>query len=190
MKFFTRKELFAVILILGAIAVFSLNNFKDSLRRARDVQRKSDIRAVSDALERYSGDFGAFPYSKDGKIVACKGPETKIDQKGRITGLTSCEWGKDALADILDPSYPPYKDKLPEDPYFEKGFNYIYLANANRFQLYASLEGANEPEYDPKIVARNLSCGSYICNFGLAYGNTPLDKSIEEYENELLREKK
>ncbi len=186
MKFFTRKELFGVILILGAIVLASLNNFKVSLRRARDVQRKSDIRAVSDALERYSGDFGAFPLSEDGKIVACRGPETKIDEKGRISGLTFCEWGKDALADISDPSYPPYKDKLPQDPFFEKGFAYIYLASASHFQLYASLEGADEPEYDPRIVARNLSCGGDICNFGLGYGATPLDKSIEEYENELL----
>lgn len=185
MKFFTRKELLAVVLIFSAIILASLSNFKVSLRRARDVQRKSDIRAVSDALERYSGDFGAFPHSVDGKIVSCRGPETKIDEKGRITGLTTCEWGVDALADISDPSYPPYKDKLPEDPYSGKGFAYIYLSNANRFQLYASLEGADEPEYDQGIIARNLSCGSYICNFGIGYGAVPLDKSIEEYENEL-----
>lgn len=172
MKFFTRKELFAVILIFSAIILASLSNFKVSLRRARDVQRKNDIRTVADFLALYTSDFSAFPLSDQGRIVACEGPETKVDQKGRITGLVACEWGK---------------DPLPRDPYFEKGFGYIYLSNANRFQLYASLEGADEPEYDQRIVARNLSCGSYICNFGIGYGETPLDKSIEEYENELLR---
>jgi type II secretory pathway pseudopilin PulG len=189
MKFFTRKELFAVILIFSAIILASLSNFKVSLRRARDVQRKNDIRMVADALALYTADFGAFPLSEDGKIVACQGPETKIDEKGRITGLTSCGWGKDPLADISDPSYSPYKDRLPQDPLFEKGYRYLYLSNGNRFQLYSSLEGADEAEYDSKIVARNLSCGSYICNFGLGYGATPLDKSLEEYENELLRQK-
>lgn len=187
MKFFTRKELLAVVLIFSAIILASLSNFKVSLRRARDVQRKSDIRSVSDALVKYSEDFGPFPLSEDGKIVACRGPETKIDEKGRITGQVSCEWGRDGLADISDPAYPPYQDRLPQDPLFEKGYRYLYLSNGKRFQLYASLEGTDEPEYDQKIIARNLSCGSQICNFGLSYGPTPLDKSIEEYENELLR---
>jgi len=58
MKFFTRKELLAVILIFSAIILASLGNFKVSLRRARDVQRKNDIRSVSDALVKYSEDFG------------------------------------------------------------------------------------------------------------------------------------
>ncbi|KKU16553.1 MAG: hypothetical protein UX25_C0030G0006 [Candidatus Woesebacteria bacterium GW2011_GWC2_45_9] len=174
MKFFTRKELLAVILIFSAIILASLGNFKVSLRRARDVQRKNDIRSVSDALVKYSEDFGPFPLAEDGKIVGCQGPETKIDEKGRITGLVACEWGRDALA-----------DKLPQDPLFKEGYRYFYLSNGKRFQLYASLEGIDEPEYDQKIIARNLSCGSYICNFGLSYGPTPLDKSIEEYENEL-----
>ncbi|MBI2065889.1 hypothetical protein HYT60_00040 [Candidatus Woesebacteria bacterium] len=177
MKFFTRQELFAVILILGAIVLASLANFKVSLRRARDVQRKSDVRSVTDALVKYSEDFGPFPLSEDGKIVACKGPETKVDEKGRITGLIACGWGEDALV-----------DKLPQDPLFEKGFRYLYLSNGKRFQLYASLEGTDEPEYDPKIIVRKLSCGEFICNFGLSYGRTPLDKSIEEYENELLEQ--
>ena len=190
MKFFTRKELLAVVLIFGAIALASLSNFKVSLRRARDVQRKSDVRSVTDALVKYSEDFGPFPLSEDGKTVACRGSETKIDEKGRITGLVACEWGRDSLADISDPAYPPYLLTLPQDPLFEKGYQYLYLSNGKRFQLYASLEGTDEPEYDPKIIARKLSCGEFICNFGLSYGATPLDKSIEEYENELLRDKK
>ena len=188
MKFFTRQELFAVILILGVIVVASLTNFKVSLRRSRDVQRKNDVRSVTDALVKYSEDFGPFPLSEDGKIVACRGPETKVDEKGRITGLVACEWGEDALADVSDPSYPPYKEKLPQDPLFKKGFRYLYLSSGRHFQLYASLEGTDEPEYDAKIIARKLSCGDFICNFGLSYGVTPLDKSIEEYENELLEQ--
>lgn len=187
MKFFTRKELLGVVLIFAVIILASLSNFKVSLRRARDVQRKADIRAVSDALVKYSEDFGTFPLAEDGRIVACRGPETKIDEKGRITGQVACEWGKDSLADISAPAYPPYQDRLPQDPLFEKSFRYLYLSSGRYFQLYASLEGTDEPEYDPKIVARNLSCGEGICNFGLSYGSTPLDKSLEEYENELLK---
>lgn len=186
MKFFSKKELVAIIIILTVIAAASLSNFRISLRRARDTQRKNDIGTLTDALVRYGGDFGSFPISRDGKIVACKGPETKIDKKGRITNLVPCEWGKDSLADISDPSYPAYISTLPADPQNEMGLRYMYFSNGRRFQLYASLEGADEAEYDGKILARKISCGSRICNFGLAYANTPLDKSIEEYENELL----
>lgn len=187
MKFFTKKELLAVISILILILLASFTNLKDSLRRARDLQRKNDISELTDILARYGGDFGAFPLSdSQGRIVACKGPDTKVDAKGRITGLISCDWGKDPLVDVSDPTYPPYKDRLPLDPDETEGVKYYYLSNGKRFQLFAALEGVDEAEYDEKILARNLSCGTRICNFGLAYGATPLDKSIEEYENELL----
>jgi hypothetical protein len=41
------------------------------------------------------------------------------------------------------------------------------------------------PEYDPKIVARGVSCGKVICNFGKASRGTPLDRSLEQFEKEL-----
>ena len=187
MKFFSKKESLWLVVIILAIVGFSYPNMQVSLRRGRDMQRKNDIRAVSDSLVRYSADFGSFPLSQDGKMVACKGPETKKDKKGRITGLIPCEWGKDALADVFDPGSTPYIVALPLDPLSQKGFAYAYFSSGKTFQLYASLEGADEAEYDPKIVARGLTCGTKTCNFGLGYGATPLDKSIEEYENELLR---
>lgn len=187
MKFFSKKELLWVSIILLAIVGASYPNLKLSLRRGRDMQRKNDIRMVSDSLVRYQADFGVFPLSAEGKMIACNGPETKKDKKGRITGLIPCEWGKDALVDIFDSGSTPYISTLPWDPLQQKGPNYAYFSNGKVFQLYASLEGADEAEFDEKIVARGLSCGTKTCNFGLGYGATPLDKSIEEYENELLR---
>ncbi|MBI3443670.1 hypothetical protein HY008_03285 [Candidatus Woesebacteria bacterium] len=74
---------------------------------------------------------------------------------------------------------------LPHEPNEREGAKYLYLTNRRRFQVYASLEGADEAEYDARIVARDLNCGTRICNFGLASGQTPLEKSIEEYENEI-----
>ncbi len=186
MKFFTKKELLSVLLIFSGIILISLNNFRISLRRARDVQRKNDLRIVADGLVKYASDFASFPVSQEGKIVACRGPETKIDKKGNISGLVFCEWGKDSLRDIFDPDYPAYIEVLPKDPLSEKGYQYLYFSDGERFQIYASLEGTDEAEYDSKIVARNLKCGVGICNFGLSYGSVPLDKSLEEYKNELM----
>lgn len=74
---------------------------------------------------------------------------------------------------------------LPNDPQWDRGVAYLYLTNGRTFQLYGSLEIIDQDEYDEKVVSRNLACGIRICNFGRAYGNTQLDKSIEEYENEI-----
>lgn len=189
MRFFSKEETVVVALILGVIALASLLNFRTSLRRARDVQRKDDLGSTANALEKYRDDFGAFPLaSSDGKILACVRPGDKItyDKEGRpqVT-LIACEWGKDSLRDILDPNSPPYLELLPGDPQRGMGLTYIYFSNGKRYQIYASLEGKDEDEYDPKIIARGIQCGTRICNFGRVFGKTPLDKSIEEYENEI-----
>ena len=78
-----------------------------------------------------------------------------------------------------------YLERIPSDPKHDEGARYYYVSNGRRFQIYASLEGRDEDEFSEAILARNLPCGKEICNFGLAYGKTPLDKSLEEYENEL-----
>lgn len=99
------------------------------------------------------------------------------------------------IAKLLDnykgknPLYP-YKlsdlPNAPKDPGTVNGYAYLYISDGKYYQLYASLEGgSDESQYNPKIAKLNLKCGNYICNFGVASGNTPLDKSIQEYENEL-----
>lgn len=189
MKAFNRKESIWLLFILIFVFAVSFSNLRVSLRRARDVQRKNDIRLVSDSLVRYQTDFGSFPLSQDGKIVACKGPDTKKDARGIITGFIPCEWRLDSLKDVFDESYPPYVTTLPDDPNYQKGIDYIYFSDGQLFQIYAALEGKDEAEYDTKIVARGIICGAQICNFGLSYANTPLDKSLEEYQNELKSRK-
>jgi hypothetical protein len=47
------------------------------------------------------------------------------------------------------------------------------------------LEGEEEAEYRQDLVEYGLMCGERVCNFGKSSGSTPLDKSIQEYENEL-----
>lgn len=186
MKFFTKEEALAVSLILLVIGTVSFFNFRVSLRRSRDLQRKSDIGAISDALIKYREDFGFLPLSSsDGKILACE-PVTK---EGQAIKFSPCEWGKNKIADLTDPTYPPYISSLPIDPSSRQGVSYLYLSDGNFYQLFSALEGKDDSEFNPKIEARRLMCGVKVCNFGKAYGKTPLDKSLEEYENELSIEK-
>lgn len=202
MKFFTKNEFIAVLSILAAVIIVSLFNFKIALRRARDTQRRDDLGAIYNAIEKYQLEFGFFPLSSEsGKIKACK-PDNydqivselsllpKFDLEAYLASLKECEWGRDAIGDITDESQPPYLKTLLQDPKFSENISYFYISNSRRFQIYAYLEGEeDEIGYNQAIVNRNITCGEKICNFGRAYANTPLDKSLQEYENELMEEK-
>lgn len=174
MRIFSKQESLAVLLILSVLFVVSYFNFAKALVRSRDLQRKNDIGEITKGLEEFRTDFASYPQStKTGLINACNG---------------GCVWGKDPLRDINDLKYPAYINTIPLDPTTGNGYSYLYFSNGRRFQIYATLEDTSDPEYNPKIAALNLKCGTKVCNFGRSSPETPLDKSIEEYENELIQE--
>ncbi|MEK7497943.1 MAG: type II secretion system protein GspG [Patescibacteria group bacterium] len=170
-KLFTKRELIYVITILFVIFSATLINYNGAQRRARDAQRKQDVRDIYDALENYHTSTGSYPVAEDGKIVIC---DTGAKNKAGSPVFRKCEWGEKSF--II---------RLSGDPMTNKGFSYYYVSDTKYFQLYASLEGKQEAEYDRKIALRNLPCGTKICNFGLAAPRVPLDKSLEEYQNEI-----
>ncbi len=197
MKPFTKTESLAIGTILLIIFFLTFLNLRISLRRARDSQRRADIGSVADALEKYQKDFGFFPPSTaDGKILACKGDnfgqvpdDIKEEEKKDFffKMLKGCGWGKDALRDVNDDEYEEYMKVIPSDPKYEKGYTYLYISNMNRFQLFAYLEGEDaEVGFRQGIIDRGLECGINTCNYGKAFGVTPLEKTLEEYENELI----
>ncbi|HEX6977374.1 MAG TPA: hypothetical protein VF185_03385 [Patescibacteria group bacterium] len=174
MRIFSKQESIALTVILSILFVVSYFNFAKALVRSRDLERRNDIGAITKGLEDFRTDFASYPQStKEGLINACNG---------------GCVWGKDPLRDINDLTYPAYMNVIPLDPRTGDGYSYLYFSNGRRFQIYATLEDAQGVEYDPKIVAMNLKCGTKICNFGRSSPETPLDKSIEQYENELIQE--
>jgi type II secretory pathway pseudopilin PulG len=202
MKSFTFREVLVVTAIILFTASITLYNLNISLRRARDAQRRADIGAISNAVNKYKDDFGFFPPSHDGKMVACKGDNfeegwkeirqevekgSKFDRDKFFAILSPCEWGEDALRDLTDDEHQPYMSVLHQDPKADKGMSYLYLSNSNRYQIFSFMEGGDEEiGYDGSIVARNLECGvGYICSFG-KHRDSPLDRSIEDYERELL----
>lgn len=197
MKFFSKKEFLGVVCIFLVVGIVTYSNLLISERRARDSQRQSDLGAISDALYAYFSDFGFFPPAKDGMILACKGAnfadylakvttKDNFDRNLFFQNLVACRWGKDSLRDVFDTSYMPYIKTLPDDPGEKNGISYYYLSDTKRFQLYSYLEGGKEEDsFSSGIAARNLACGNKICSFGKSYADTPLDRSIEEYEQEL-----
>lgn len=183
---FTKGESRAVIVILLIIGVATFFNLRISLRKARDAQRKADIRSLYDALNQYEADFGYFPKSsQDGKILACAPVEG--DRDGDPI-FSPCEWYKDSLRDVFDDSYPPYLKVILGDPRQGQGRSYYYVSSGANYQIYASLESSSEDEFEEAIDARGLPCGQYRCNFGRSNGRTPLDKDLFEYESELRQD--
>jgi len=187
MKPFTKPEKISLVIIFAVLVAVSVPNFIVSLRRARDQVRRDDMGVLVHALDEYAADNRSLPLaSPDGRIMDCLKPGDKPvkDKRGFwIVNPIPCEWGKDALTDLITGKV--YMPILPRDPDYQKDSSYLYFSDGNRYQLYAAMEGMDEAEVDPKIIARNLMCGVEICNVGRSY-NVPTDISIEEYDKLLL----
>lgn len=198
MKPYKKSELIGVLAIFAIVFFVTYLNMQTALRRSRDAQRRSDLGEISDALNKFQSEFGYFPLAENGKIKMCKGERfvevmqelkelEEFDRDLFYQGLKGCEWGFDSLSDVTDSAYEPYLKHIPADPKREDGYSYLYLSNQNRYQIYSTLEGeSDEIGYDEGIVRRNLLCGKDICSYGKTYAAV-LDKSIEEYEAELIQ---
>lgn len=198
MKPFTKHELLGVLTILVVVGALTLTGLITSLRRSRDAQRMADLGAISNALDQFHEEYGFFPPSEKGNIKACKGDNfnevleklknaPQFDREVFESGLRACTWGNDSLRDVADDSRNPYMTVLPVDPKSKAGQSYLYITNGRRYQLFARLEeGSDEDFYDSHVFRRSLQCGREICNVGKGFANTPVDRSIEEYEAELM----
>lgn len=181
-RLFTKKEYIGLGAILLVIFAFMFFNFSISERKARDAQRKQDVRDIANALDSYKNDIGSYPLSENGTIQGCD--TGKKDSLGYPV-LRACNWGTEGLVDVSGATGRKYMERIPVDPKNSGGIKYYYLSDGRFFQIFAALESSGEAEYDKSIVARGLMCGNKVCNFGLASSHTPLDKTIQEYENEL-----
>ena len=65
-KGFTLVELLIVIAIIGVLSALLMANFIGVRQRARDAQRKSDLRQMQSALELYRSDLGLYPTTQNG----------------------------------------------------------------------------------------------------------------------------
>jgi type II secretory pathway pseudopilin PulG len=186
MKPFSRSEKISLVVIFAVLIIVSIPNFLISLRRARDQVRRDDLGALQKVLGEYLADFRSYPLaSADNLILNCISPgEIPVqNEKGQWKfNALSCRWGEDAFVNQVTKRV--YMSTLPRDPKYEEGARYLYLSDGDRYQIYAAMEGKDEAEIDPDIVARNLACGSKICNVGRAY-NVPVGISIEKFVKQL-----
>ncbi len=131
-KGFTLIELLVVIAVIGVLTALSLPNFVASRARARDTQRKSDIRQLQKTFELYKMDQSPaiYPTTAAFGALTCASPWT-------AAGVT-------------------YMNKFPCDPL--TGTRYVYALNdsdSTRYTLYACLENPSDTD-----STTQASCGS------------------------------
>lgn len=122
-KGFTLVELLVVVAIAGILATLITANFIGVRQRARDSQRKSDLRQIQSALELYRADQGNYP--------------TTIPNCGTSLGSPDCTTSS-------------YMRKVPSDP---SGSTYTYSSNGTIYSIIACLENLNDPEKDSPNTA-------------------------------------
>ena len=144
---FSLVELMVVISIIAILTTLLLVNFTNSRSRARDAQRKADLKQVKTALQLYFNDFQQFPPhhpSSNGKINTCGG--------------NGCDWGEEAftVGGVI------YMNLLPVDPIntTSGGLNYVYMYTQtafDTFQLSTFLENASDEEAERSQVRCGVS---------------------------------
>jgi len=125
---FTLVELLVVISIIGILAALIVVNLAGARERARDVQRKNDLRQIQTALRLYFNDFQQFPTSNFNRIQH---------------GTTQYNWGS-----AFSVNGNLYID-LPKDPVSAGEYIYQYRRNPNNgdeYCLWVRLENASDKQ--------------------------------------------
>lgn len=138
---FTLIELLIVISIIGVLATIGVISFSGAQERARDANRKSDLRNIQTAIEVFKNDLGFAPLDSTGLIAGCG----TVTTSG--TG-TECAWGGTFAANGIT-----YMNTLPTDPRFDTTNHPTYLYYYERdgsftdlYTLTACLENAQDED--------------------------------------------
>lgn len=179
---FSKHEKIALTTIFLILVAVSVPNFIFSLRRARDQVRRDDLGSLEHGIALYYSQFGVFPMSStDGKVMNCIKPGGEapyIDKYGKwVFDLIGCEWGEDPFVNLV--TGETYISVFPRDPDWQKNVNYYYISDGERYQLFASMEGQDEPEVSKDVISQGVICGGRICNVGRSY-NCDIPKTIKQ----------
>ena len=141
-KAFTLIELLVVIAIIGGLSALFLPNFMAVRERARDSQRKSDLKEIQKAFELYKQDQ-----------VDSSFPDTLPEKNSCWSSADSCTGNV-------------YMNKFPGDP--NSGEDYYYTVSVQDYTLCTCLEN----KADPDGTSANCNDGpdnAYLCSSGKSY---------------------
>lgn len=177
---FTLVELLVVMAIIGVLVGIVGMNFRSAQIRGRDTQRKSDLKQISAALELFYSDYGKYPDSVDGNIMACPYIIGGVSEACSFDGDSEfCD------KDNIDSSCRTiYLKKVPSDPSSSLSYYYRVVPGSlnKKFQLYARLENSQDPncvDSNDCTVSAGYVCGTYDCNFSITSANTTYNEQDE-----------
>jgi type II secretion system protein G len=137
---FTLIELLVVIAMIGILASLLMVNYIGIRARAKDAQRKSDLRQIQSALELYRSDSGGYPAS-----------------------LPSC-------GSTLSYSGVTYMRQIPCDPINAAPFTYSYqnAYGGSSYTLGGCIENVNDQQKDSSNNPPRVDGGASVtsCNGG------------------------
>ncbi len=117
---FTLLELLIVIVIIGILALLIIPNITSAPKKARDTQRKTDLRAIQKGLEEYFVSNNVYPTQA-----------TAATADSALTALTS--------------GTTPIMKSIPTDPKNSAPYQYGYASPAGAtYSLSACLENAGD----------------------------------------------
>jgi len=136
---FTLIELLIVITIIGILVATGIYSWQAAQVKGRDNRRKTEIKAVQQALENYFQINGKYPNSSAGTITC------------NITGDSSTHaWGT-----AFTCGSNTYMQKLPSDPTQQLTAGYYYSSNATNTTYVVSAQLENLRDYD---ISQSTGC--------------------------------
>ncbi len=120
---FTLIELLIAMVIIGILATVGLGSFRTAQMRGRDGERKSDLKQISNALELYYSDYGAYP-------------------------LSDLPWE----AELKDSKNTTYMKIVPKDP-GGGTYVYQVSSTGKKYRLFAHLENTEDKNIITGITA-------------------------------------
>lgn len=140
---FTLIELLVVISVIGILATLVTANLSSARSRARDAERKSDLKNIQTALRLYFNDHGRYPRSTgSGNIIGCG-----------ATGTNLCPWGSE-----WNNGTTIYMSTLPKDPSTSTQY-YLYQlgSDTDNYTLSSCLENKSD------TACKSISIPGWTC---------------------------